>query len=349
MQKTSNRRITAIDSMLSPAQLADHSPLTKKASVLVTKTRENVSRILHKKDGRLLVVVGPCSVHDPAAGFDYGERLAKVREKLSGQLEIVMRVYFEKPRTRIGWKGLINDPDMDGQFNINKGLQQARKLLLELNSIGMPAGCEFLDAVTGQYYSDLVSWGAIGARTTESQIHRELASGLSCPIGFKNGTNGDVKIAIDAVFAANSTHNFLSPTDQGQIALFRTAGNPDAHIILRGGKTPNYDKASISYTLRKADHAKINTGLIIDFSHANCEKQFARQTEIGTDVAAQIASGQTGIVGCMIESNLVEGRQDYSTKSSLTYGQSITDPCLGWEDTEKLLAILADAVTQRQS
>jgi 3-deoxy-7-phosphoheptulonate synthase len=348
MHKTSNQRIIATASILSPADLADRFPVTEQSAALVVQTRANASQILQKQDDRLLVVVGPCSVHDPVAALEYGERLTKLRIELAGQLEIVMRVYFEKPRTRVGWKGLINDPDLDGQFDINKGLQIARKLLLDLNAIGIPAGCEFLDAVSCQYYADLVSWGAIGARTTESQIHRELASGLSCPIGFKNGTNGNLQIAIDAVFSAISPHSFLGSTEQGQIALFRTSGNVDTHIILRGGRTPNYDRESVAQSLQHLDNAKISTGLIIDFSHANCEKKFERQIDVGNNVASQISAGETGIVGCMIESNLIEGRQDYSSKE-LIYGQSITDPCLGWEDTEALLQTLSDAVSTRRA
>jgi 3-deoxy-7-phosphoheptulonate synthase len=348
MHKTSNRRILAIESMLSPAELTERFPVTEAAAELVVTTRENTSQILHKKDDRLLVVVGPCSVHDPAAAIEYAEGLSEIRSELADQLEIVMRVYFEKPRTRVGWKGLINDPDLDGQFNINKGLQTARKLLLDLHAIGVPAGCEFLDAVSSQCYADLVSWGAIGARTTESQIHRELASGLSCPIGFKNGTNGNLQIAVDAVIPGLSEHSFLGSTEEGQIALFRTSGNPDTHVILRGGKKPNYDRESVAESLQKLDNANISTGLIIDFSHANCDKQFARQIDVGNDVADQVSAGETGIVGCMIENNLVEGRQNYS-HDNLVYGQSITDPCLGWSDTKSLLHTLANSVDKRRS
>ena len=340
---TSNKRIKKIDPILAPRALLAELPLSPAVEDLVTKTRDRISDILHGKDDRLLVVVGPCSIHDPGAAIDYAQNLMPLRESLSDRLEIVMRVYFEKPRTTIGWKGLINDPDINQSFNVDKGLRIARNLLLDLNAIGMPAGTEFLDAVTGQYYADLVSWGAIGARTTESQVHRELASGLSCPIGFKNGTNGNIDIAIDAVKAAGTEHSFLSPTEEGTTALFRTSGNHDAHVILRGGKQPNFDYESVKSAGLELKARDVSTGIMIDFSHANSQKRFERQLDVGCDVAQQLGNGQSVIRGCMIESNLVEGNQAIAPKAELTYGQSITDACLGFEDTSELLNLLAES------
>ena len=327
----------------------DRYPVSASADQLINQTRAAISEILHHRDQRLLVIVGPCSVHDVEAALEYGERLHKIRNQLAAQLEIVMRVYFEKPRSTVGWNGLINDPLLDQSFDVNKGLNLARKLLLDLNNMGVPAGCEFLDAVTGQYYADLVSWGAIGARTTESQVHRELASGLSCPVGFKNGTNGNVGIAADAVISAAAEHVFLSPTNSGQTALFTTTGNPDAHIILRGGQQPNYDATSVQAAAAELRSRNIETGLMIDFSHANSGKQFARQLEVGRDIAAQIVNGTDDIVGCMIESHLQEGKQKVVVGQPLAYGQSITDACLGFEDTAGLLGELAEAVATRQA
>lgn len=347
MPKTSDQRIVKIDPVAPPETVIGEIPSSADIEELVLATRNKVSNILHKKDGRLLAVVGPCSIHDVAAAHEYGERLLKARDRLKDRLEIVMRVYFEKPRTTVGWKGLINDPDLNESFDIDKGLRLARQLLVDLNASGLPAGTEFLDIVTGQYYADLISWGAIGARTTESQIHRELASGLSCPVGFKNGTDGNIKIALDAIKSSVNSHIFLSPTLQGSTAIYRTTGNQDAHLILRGGKTPNYDSENIAECAKKLSASKINTGLVVDFSHANSLKQFAKQNDVADDVCQQIRSGQGGIVGIMVESHLVEGRQDVIDGKAKVYGQSITDACLGWDDTEKLLLRLADAVDTR--
>jgi len=346
---TNNCRIEKIDPILPPSALLSELPITPVIEQLVNSTRDKLSDILHKRDDRLLVITGPCSVHDPASALEYAERLQSLREKYADTLELVMRVYFEKPRTTIGWKGLINDPDLNQSFNVDKGLSLARKLLLKINEMGVPAGCEFLDAVTGQYYTDLVSWGAIGARTTESQIHRELASGLSCPIGFKNGTKGDVNIAADAVIAAQSPHSFLSPTESGTTALFTTLGNSDGHIILRGGKTPNYDAESVASANQQLLNRGINTGIMIDMSHANSEKKHRNQLIVGTSIAEQVGNGNRNIVSCMIESHLVEGRQDITAQKDLIYGQSITDACIAFEDTETLLATLSQAVLKRRA
>lgn len=344
MAKTSDRRIQDIQHIVTPKEVLDDSPANHSIEQLITKTRNNISDILHAKDSRLLVVVGPCSIHDVKAAKEYGEKLAMIREKLKDKLEIVMRVYFEKPRTTIGWKGLINDPELNQSFDVSRGLRLARQLLLDLNQMGVPAATEFLDIVTGQYYADLISWGAIGARTTESQVHRELASGLSCPVGFKNGTDGNIKIAIDAIKSANNSHIFLSPTEQGTTAIYRTTGNDDSHLILRGGKVPNYDSESVKNCLQQLSEQQIKCGLMIDFSHANSLKQFDRQLDVGEQVAHQIEKGQTGISGVMIESHLFEGNQAVSSIENLKYGQSITDGCLGWEATEKLLFRLADSI-----
>ena len=345
---TSNQRIQAISPILAPADLLERLPVSTTVEALIVSTRRSIGDILHRRDGRLLVVVGPCSIHDPAAALDYGQWLLQQRQRFSDQLEIVMRVYFEKPRSTVGWKGLINDPHLDGSFNVDTGLTLARRLLLDLNQLGVPAGCEFLDAVTGQYYADLVSWGAIGARTTESQVHRELASGLSCPVGFKNGTDGNVDIACDAVVAANAEHLFLSPDETGKTAMFKTTGNHDAHIILRGGQQPNYDAQSVDKATQAMTARGIATGLMVDCSHANSRKQFARQVEVGQSVAEQIAAGNGNLVGCMIESHLVEGRKNISVGKSLVFGQSITDACLGLDATELLLDALANAALRRQ-
>lgn len=344
---TSNQRIKAIDTIQPPQALVAKLPLSSSAEGLVVETRQAVSDILHRRDRRFLVVVGPCSIHDVDAALEYAERLMVLKDSLKDQLEIVMRVYFEKPRSTVGWKGLINDPNLDNSFQVDKGLHLARRLLIDLNEMGMPAACEFLDAVTGQYYADLVSWGAIGARTTESQIHRELASGLSCPVGFKNGTNGNISIAADAVISANTEHIFLSPSENGQTALFTTTGNQDSHVILRGGVKPNYDAHSVDSAAAELRERKIQTGLMIDFSHANCQKQFAKQMLVGQDVAEQISKGSMDIVGCMIESHLHEGKQLVVAGQALRYGQSITDACLGFDDTQNLLEVLANAVAKR--
>ncbi len=349
MQKTDDLRIKAIHEVDSPAVLHERHPITEVAAQTVYDTRAAIHRILTREDDRLLVVVGPCSVHDPEAAIDYANRLLPLRERLKDELMIVMRVYFEKPRTTVGWKGLINDPDLDESFQINKGLNLARKLLLQINEMGLPAGTEFLDLISPQYVADLISWGAIGARTTESQGHRELASGLSCPVGFKNGTDGTMRIAVDAMRAAERPHVFLSLTKVGRSAIFNTAGNPDTHVILRGGRRPNYDAESVAEATEEMVNAGVTPNLMIDFSHANSRKQHDKQVEVGEDVARQIRRGNDNIVGVMIESHLVGGRQDLGDDSNgLIYGQSITDACLAWPESEPLLDTLATAVRQRR-
>lgn len=347
MPNTSDKRIVKIEKVNTPHEVMEEHPSNSAIEDLVLKSRGAASNILHGRDKRLLVVVGPCSIHNIDAAKEYSEKLSTVREQLKDRLEIVMRVYFEKPRTTVGWKGLINDPDLDESFQINKGIRLARKLLLDINNMGVPAGSEFLDIVTGQYYADLISWGAIGARTTESQVHRELASGLSCPVGFKNGTDGNIKIAIDAIKSSVNPHIFLSPTQRGFTAIYQTSGNADAHLILRGGKQPNYDAKSVEECNESLNAQGVDTGIIIDFSHANSRKQFAEQMTVGREVGQQIANGQDQIAGVMIESHLVEGRQNVVVGKQLTYGQSITDACLGWEDTKELLSLLADNVDKR--
>jgi 3-deoxy-7-phosphoheptulonate synthase len=318
------------------------------AAKTVFEARSAVHRILHGQDDRLLVIVGPCSVHDPQAARDYAARLKALRETLLQEVFIVMRVYFEKPRTTVGWKGLINDPNLDGSFEINKGLRWARHLLCDINDMGMPAGTEYLDLITPQYFADLISWGAIGARTTESQVHRELASGLSCPVGFKNGTDGNLRTATDAIKAASHPHHFLSLTKGGHSAIFSTTGNDDCHIILRGGTKPNYDAPSVDQAAKELTKAGLPARIMIDVSHGNSQKQFQRQADVSTDVAAQVANGDERIIGLMIESHLVAGRQDVTPDKPLVYGQSITDACLGWDDSERVLGELAQAVKQRR-
>ncbi len=346
--KTDDLRITAMSEVVPPVQLHQDLPITDDVSRLIFDTRTAIHNILFGRDDRLLVVIGPCSVHDPEAATDYATRLAALREELAEDLLVVMRVYFEKPRTTVGWKGLINDPDLDGSFQINKGLHIARKLLLDINGLGVPAATEFLDLITPQYIADLISWGAIGARTTESQVHRELASGLSCPVGFKNGTDGTLRVAVDAIRAASQPHNFLSLTKAGHSAIFATTGNEDCHIILRGGREPNYDAAHVAEAVAELQAAGVQDRLMIDFSHANSRKQYERQIEVGRDVADQIAGGNGHIMGVMIESHLKSGRQDVEPDKPLEYGKSITDPCLGWDDSEPLLRELAAAVRQRR-
>jgi 3-deoxy-7-phosphoheptulonate synthase len=346
--KTEDLRIQSIDDVIPPAQLHQEFPISDAAAKLIHDTRLAVHSLLHGEDDRLLAIVGPCSVHDPKAALEYATGLAKLVSALREQLIIVMRVYFEKPRTTVGWKGLINDPDLDGSFNINKGLRTARKLLLDLNDLGTPAGTEFLDIVTPQYFTDLISWGAIGARTTESQVHRELASGLSCPVGFKNGTSGDIQIALDAIRAARHPHHFLSFTMTANSAIFFTSGNEDTHLILLGGKQPNYDDASVESAGAALAGAGLSDRLMIDFSHANSNKQHERQRDVCRDVSGQIAGGEDRIMGVMIESHLEAGRQDVTPGKPLVYGQSITDACIGWEDTKTMLKELADAVEQRR-
>ncbi len=346
--KTDDLRITALKEVIPPVQLHQDCPLTETASRLIFETRTAIHNILRGKDDRLLLIVGPCSVHDPKAALEYAGKLKQLRDELQEDLLIVMRVYFEKPRTTVGWKGLINDPDLDESFQINKGLHLARKLLLDINNAGVPAATEFLDLITPQYVADLISWGAIGARTTESQVHRELASGLSCPVGFKNSTDGTLKVAIDAIGAAGRPHNFLSVTKAGNSAIFATTGNEDCHIILRGGRKPNYDADSVAQAVNELEKAGLDPTLMIDFSHANSQKDYARQLEVGHDVAQQIAGGDTHIIGAMIESHLVEGRQNNSADQELVYGQSITDACLGWDASETLMRELAGAVQARR-
>ncbi len=346
--RTDDLRIRETKELVSPAQVHEQYPVTEKAAEVVYTTRQAIHEILHGRDDRLLVVVGPCSIHDVIAARDYANRLTAVRDRLVDDLLIVMRVYFEKPRTTVGWKGLINDPDLDQSFHINKGLRLARELLLYVNEIGMPAGTEYLDLISPQYVADLVSWGAIGARTTESQGHRELSSGLSCPVGFKNGTDGTLKIAVDAVAAAMRPHHFLSVTKEGRTAIFSTAGNDDCHVILRGGTEPNYDSNHVQHAARELEAAGLIPNIMVDFSHANSRKQPPRQREVAVDVAAQIAGGERHIIGTMIESHLLEGRQDVVPGRPLTYGQSITDACIGWDDTLPILQQLAEAVRRRR-
>ncbi|MER8535487.1 3-deoxy-7-phosphoheptulonate synthase [Mesorhizobium sp. M1023] len=319
------------------------------ATRTVAASRNAIHAVLTGTDDRLVVVVGPCSIHDPAAAVDYASRLASLRENLSDRLEIVMRVYFEKPRTTVGWKGLINDPDLDGSFNIDKGLRMARNVLSAVNKLGLPSATEFLDMTTPQYIADLVAWGAIGARTTESQIHRELASGLSCPVGFKNGTDGNLRIAAEAVKSAAQPHHFMAVTKGGRSAIATTTGNEDCHVILRGGIAPNYDAASIAAASAELGRIGVAPRLMIDVSHANSNKKPENQPLVAADVAGQIAAGDERIIGIMIESNLVAGRQEVVPGKPLVYGQSITDGCIDWETTETVLHGLADAVEQRRS
>lgn len=339
---TDDLRIAGIHELAPPSHLVREFPCTDKAAEAVTSSRDAIRHILRGEDRRLVVVVGPCSIHDPSSALEYAARLKEVRDQLKDRLEIVMRVYFEKPRTTVGWKGFINDPDLDGSFKINRGLRLARQLLLEITELGLPVGTEYLDMISPQYLADLVSWGAIGARTTESQVHRELASGLSCPVGFKNGTNGNLDIAVEAVLAARHPHHFLSVTKGGHSAIVETKGNEDCHIILRGGKTPNYDSENVSKACEKLTKAGLRSRVMIDLSHANSGKIAERQVEVAENVAGQIEGGNSYIFGVMAESHLLGGRQDLG--GDLVYGQSVTDSCLGWSDTEQLLERLARAV-----
>lgn len=347
--QTDDVRINKIKDLLPPIALLERFPSSKKATESVFSGREAIHNILNATDDRLLVVIGPCSIHDPKAALEYGQRLVGLREKYQENLEIVMRVYFEKPRTTVGWKGLINDPYMDCSFQLNDGLRIGRKLLLDLNNLGLPTAGEFLDMITPQYMADFMCWGAIGARTTESQVHRELASGLSCPVGFKNGTDGTIKVAIDAIGSASAPHHFLSVTKLGHSAIVETTGNSDCHIILRGGRSTNFDAQSVKDVTKQLEKSKLNAKIMIDFSHANSSKKFENQMLVSTDVSQQIAQGNDKIFGVMVESHLVEGRQDLIEGQELTYGQSITDACIGWADTEKLLAELSDAVVTRRA
>ncbi len=346
--RTDDLRIRDIRELTTPEELAREYPCTEPASATVSAARHSLHQILHGRDDRLAVVMGPCSIHDIDSAMEYARRLAEQRRRLQDSLEIVMRVYFEKPRTTVGWKGLINDPGLDGSFQINRGLELARGLLLSINRLGLPAGCEFLDMITPQYLADLVAWGAIGARTTESQVHRELASGLSCPVGFKNGTDGNVKIAVDAVQAAAQAHHFLAVTKQGRSAIATTAGNSDCHVILRGGKAPNYDAASVAAAWKTLCAAGLSTRLMIDASHGNSSKRPENQPAVIEEIAAQVQAGDSRIGGVMIESHLVAGRQDLVTGRPLVYGQSITDGCIDWEASVPLLERLAAAVQRRR-
>ena len=348
MYQTENTRITEIRAVATPTLVADDNPITEKIATLVFETRQEIHRILTGEDDRLLVVTGPCSIHDVDAAKEYAQHIVQMREKFGNDLCVIMRVYFEKPRTTVGWKGLINDPDLNETFNINKGIKVSRKLLLDLNELGVPAGTEFLDVMTPQYVADLVSWGAIGARTTESQVHREMTSGLSCPVGLKNGTKGDLKIAVDAILSASRPHHFLSMTSFGHSAIFSTSGNEDCHIILRGGKEPNYNADSVNETCAMLEKNGLSQRVMIDFSHANSHKKHKKQIDVGDDVAAQISAGDQRIMGVMIESNLIEGNQKVVDGKPEVYGQSITDACLSIEDTWPVIEKLAQSVQARR-
>ena len=344
---TDDLKISSMKELISPSDLIKQLPMTDKAINTVVETRSDIINILNGKDERLILVVGPCSIHDVDAAHEYAEKLLKIKKKVEKNILIIMRVYFEKPRTVIGWKGLINDPDLDNSFNINKGIKIARKLLINLAESGIPAGHEYLDLISPQYISDVICWGAIGARTTESQSHRELASGLSCPVGFKNGTDGGIQIAIDAIKAASKAHNFLSVTKEGKSAIFSTSGNIDCHIILRGGKKINYQKVDITNVSESLIKNKLSNNIMIDASHANSQKDHTKQRLVIEDISNQISEGNNSICGVMLESNLVAGRQDIGIKSTLVYGQSITDACIGWGETEELIEVLDSAVSKR--
>jgi len=351
--QTDDQRIKDITVLPPPEHLIRFFPIRgTPVERLITETRRSIQDIISGKDDRLLVVIGPCSIHDPAAALDYARRLKEVRAKYRDTLEIVMRVYFEKPRTTVGWKGLINDPYLDESYRIDEGLRIARQLLIEINRLGLPAGSEFLDVISPQYIGDLISWGAIGARTTESQVHRELASGLSAPIGFKNGTDGNIRIATDAIQAAARGHHFLSVHKNGQVAIVQTNGNKDCHVILRGGKTPNYDAASVAAACKHLEAAKLPPTLMVDCSHANSSKEYARQVEVAREIARQVAGGSRSVFGVMVESHLHAGAQKFTpgkdTVQGLEYGKSITDGCLGWDDSLQLLDVLAQAVQARR-
>ena len=349
---TANLRIRALKELVTPDHLVAELPVSAKAEQTVSAARQAIHRILHGQDDRLLVIIGPCSIHDPKAAMEYAQRLVAERERFKDQLEIVMRVYFEKPRTTVGWKGLINDPHLDNSFDINTGLRRGRSVLADINDLGLPAGVEFLDVISPQYIADLVAWGAICARNTESHVHRELASGLSCPVGFKNGTDGNLKIAFDAIQAASHPHHFLSVTSEGRTAIVATAGNEDCHVILRGGKQPNFDAASVQAACDAAAGAKAPCKLMVDMSHGNSSKKPENQLPVSENIAAQLAAGETRIFGVMVESHLVFGRQDLQpgqTLADLTYGQSITDGCIGWDDSLRILENLAKGVSARRT
>jgi 3-deoxy-7-phosphoheptulonate synthase len=348
LYNTDDLRIQEIRELSPPDQVQKEVPLTERATQVTHETRLGIHRILRGSDDRLVTIVGPCSIHDTKAALEYAARLKAEKERWANELLVIMRVYFEKPRTTVGWKGLINDPYLDGTFQINDGLRIARRLLRDLNEMGVPAGVEYLDMISPQYVADLVSWGAVGARTTESQLHRELASGLSCPVGFKNGTEGNVRIAVDAIRTASFPHCFLSVTKAGHSAIVMTKGNEDCHVILRGGKKPNCDAASVDAACKQLASAKLAQQVMIDLSHSNSEKDFRKQVDVGHSVAEQIASGDNRIFGVMIESHLKEGRQDREEGKELVYGQSITDACVGWETTVEMLSELAHAVRSRR-
>ena len=352
--QTDDERIKDITVLPPPEHLIRFFPIRATAiETLVTQTRKNIHNIMAGDDDRLLVIIGPCSIHDPVAALDYARRLQAVRAEYADTLEIVMRVYFEKPRTTVGWKGLINDPYLDESYRIDEGLRMARQLLIDINRLGVPAGSEFLDVISPQYIADLISWGAIGARTTESQVHRELASGLSAPIGFKNGTDGNIRIATDAIQAAARGHHFLSVHKNGQVAIVHTDGNKDCHVILRGGKTPNYDAGSVNAACQELAAAKLPATLMVDCSHANSSKQHEKQLDVARDVAAQIAGGSRGVFGLMVESHIHSGAQKFTPGkddvAALEYGKSITDACIGWDGTQTVLQLLSDAVLARRA
>ena len=352
--QTDDQRIKDVTPLPPPEHLIKFFPIAgTPVEKQIADTRQAVRRILHGDDDRLLVIMGPCSIHDPAAALEYARRLKAERTRFADTLEIVMRVYFEKPRTTVGWKGLINDPYLDESYRIHEGLRIARQLLLDINRQGMPAASEFLDVISPQYIGDLIAWGAIGARTTESQVHRELASGLSAPVGFKNGTDGNVKIAIDAIQAAARPHHFLSVHKNGQVAIVETTGNKDCHVILRGGKAPNYDAASVAAACQEIAAAKLESRLMVDFSHANSSKQHQKQVEVARDIAGQLAGGSRAVFGVMVESHLHAGAQKFTPgkddPAQLAYGQSITDACIGWEDSVGVLQTLSDAVHARRA
>jgi len=347
-QQTDDLRIAGIHELSPPAHLIREFPCTTQVSETVSHSRQSIHRILHGQDDRILVIIGPCSIHDPKAALEYAQRLVIERQRYLADLEIVMRVYFEKPRTTVGWKGLINDPDLDNSFNINKGLRLSRELLLNINELGLPAATEFLDMISPQYTADFIAWGAIGARTTESQVHRELASGLSCPVGFKNGTDGNIKIAVDAIKSAQHPHSFLSVTKGGHSAIVTTRGNEDCHVILRGGKIPNYDASSVQAAAEEIAKAGLAQRLMIDCSHANSSKKHENQILVAAEVAQQIAKGDSRLMGVMVESHLLAGRQDLVPGKPLVYGQSLTDACINWEDSLTVIETLAQGVRQRR-
>jgi len=343
--KTDELRTTLIDNLVSPAELANQIPLDQATADFILESRKQIENIITGKDDRLLVVIGPCSIHDTEAAIDYAKKLKVLSEQYKDELLIVMRVYFEKPRTTVGWKGLISDPNLDKSFNVAKGLNLARNLLMDINKLGLSAGTEFLDMVTGQYISDLISWGAIGARTTESQVHRELASALSCPVGFKNGTDGNIQIAVDAIKASSVPHVLYSPDKSGQMCIYQTHGNPHAHVILRGGKTPNYHADDIQQTRESLSKADIQTKIMVDCSHGNSYKDHKKQIDVAKSIAHQIENGESSIFGLMIESFLVEGNQKVVPGNPLTYGQSITDACVNLTESEEIITLLAKAVS----